>query len=223
MFQYLIAPSDEMQSSVPVLSDCRIAFDPIAAIHIADAFDHPVGCVMYMPANDAVGAAAFRFLGNSMFEFADEIHGSLYTVFQIGGKRPISETETPPYPVQRMIAPQREFVGTVTKESEPSGIADDHIKLIAMHDEKTPAIGRFMDCIAMDFDAAKIHAAIIAQRFIVIAGDENDARSLAHFPEEFLQNIIMRLRPDRAAFHTPEIDNVADKINGLCVVYFQKV
>ena len=91
-----------------------------------------------------------------------------------------------------------------------------------MHDEQPASVGRLVDKIMMDFDAAEIRPAIIAQSFIVIARDEDDPRALAHFAQEFLYDVIVRLRPGRSAFYAPKIDNVSNKVDRRGVMALQK-
>ena len=46
----------------------------------------------------------------------------------------------------------------------------------------------------------------------MIAGDENDVSPFAGFPEEFLNDIVMRLRPIMFPAQAPEIHHVADEV-----------
>jgi hypothetical protein len=56
----------------------------------------------------------------------------------------------------------------------------------------------------------------------MIAWNENQPRALADLAQQLLQHVIMRLRPDRASFDAPEIDDIADQIDRLGVVMLQK-
>lgn len=49
----------------------------------------------------------------------------------------------------------------------------------------------------------------------MIAGDVDDLSALPAFAEEFLNNIIVILRPVNAASESPDIDQVSDKIEFL--------
>jgi hypothetical protein len=57
----------------------------------------------------------------------------------------------------------------------------------------------------------------------MIAGDENDTRSLAGFPEKLLQHVVVRLQPERTALQAPEIDDIAHEIDGVRVIVADKV
>ena len=48
-------------------------------------------------------------------------------------------------------------------------------------------------------DAAEMGAVIVAQEFVVIAGDVDDARALARLAQKLLRHVVVRLRPVPAA------------------------
>ena len=81
-----------------------------------------------------------------------------------------------------------------------------------MQNEVSLAVGRFVDGVAADFDAAEIHAAVFAQAVVVVARNKNDARALAGFFQDFLQNVVVGLRPVRATADFPKIDDIANQI-----------
>jgi hypothetical protein len=58
-----------------------------------------------------------------------------------------------------------------------------------------------------------VHALEFAQKFVVVAGDIDDARALARFAQYFLNNVIVLLRPVPGASKPPAVDNVANQIN----------
>ena len=117
------------------------------------------------------------------------------------------------HPVQRMVEPKGKLVAAVAEQRQPLGRAHDHIEFIAVHDDVAPAAGRGVQSVAMDLDAAELHARIVAQGFVVIAGNHNQPRALADFPHQLLKHVVVRLRPMRTATDLPEIYDVADKID----------
>jgi len=102
-------------------------------------------------------------------------------------------------------------------------MGDHDIELVAMQHEIFPAIRRDMDRAVDEFDVAEIHAEIITQEFIVIAGQIDEARALAHLAQQLLHNVVLHLRPIPAAFETPAVNNVADKINDLGLIATQEL
>ena len=80
------------------------------------------------------------------------------------------------------------------------------------------SVGRPVHNALENFDAAEVHAAEVAQAFVVVPGDEDDPRPMSHFAKKFLHDVVMGLRPMRSATYLPEIDDVADKIDNVGVV-----
>ncbi len=80
-----------------------------------------------------------------------------------------------------------------------------------------------MNGIAHDLDAAEIGAAVLSQRLVMVAGNEDDPGTLANLTQQFLQDIVVRLQPDRSAPDPPEVYDVADKVDGVGIMLPQKV
>src|SRR5665648_1129847 len=121
------------------------------------------------------------------------------------------------------VEPERHRVAPVPKEGEPLGVADDHVELVAMHDEIAPAVRADVNRLALDGDAAELRAAIIPHGLVVVAGNVNELGALAHFAQEFLQHVVMGLRPVDAAPDAPEVDDVTDQVDLWSVVEAQEV
>ena len=111
----------------------------------------------------------------------------------------------------------------IPQEGEPLRIANDHIEFVAVQNMQAFAIRCLVNGIVHDLDAAEIGAAVLSQRLVVIAGNEDDPGTLAHLTQQFLQDIVVRLQPDRPTPDPPEVYDVADQVNGVRVMLTQKV
>ena len=80
-----------------------------------------------------------------------------------------------------------------------------------------------MHAVPHDLNAAETCSTVVAKTFVVIARDEDDTASLANLPEQLLQHVVMRLWPNRATFHPPEVDDIADQVIGVGIVVLQEV
>jgi hypothetical protein len=60
---------------------------------------------------------------------------------------------------------------------------DDDIELVAVHHKELPTVGHPVDGLADHGDPAELHVDVVAQRLVVIAGDIDDAGSLARLPQ----------------------------------------
>ena len=94
---------------------------------------------------------------------------------------------------------------------------------VAVDQQKTPAVGGFVHQLIDHLDIAENDAAVIAQRLVVIAGDEHHALAVARPAQQLLDHGVLRRRPVDAAAHRPEIDNVADQESLLGRVFAQEV
>jgi hypothetical protein len=120
-----------------------------------------------------------------------------------------------PEPVERGVEPERELVTVVAEEGEPARAAHDDVELVTVHDEIAPPLGGGVHNVLVDLDAAEAQAGIIAQALVVVARNEHEAHALARLAQQLLQHVVVRLRPMRAAAHLPEVDDVADQIDGV--------
>ncbi len=57
----------------------------------------------------------------------------------------------------------------------------------------------------------------------MIAGNEDDVRALAGLAHKLLHDIVVRLQPARIALQAPEIDDVADEIDGARLVIAKEI
>src|SRR5262249_11249716 len=74
-----------------------------------------------------------------------------------------------------------------------------------------------------DCDAAESHSTIVAQRLVMITGNKHELGAFARLAQELLQHVVVRLWPVDAAPDAPEVDDVADKVDAVCVVAAQEV
>ena len=114
-------------------------------------------------------------------------------------------------------------MAAVAEERQPFGIANDDVELIAVRDEQAQPVGRRVHAVAMDLDAVEARAAIVAQAFVVVARHEHQPRAAAHLVQQGLHHVAVGLRPHRAALDAPEVDDVADQIDGLGLVVLQEI
>ena len=91
-------------------------------------------------------------------------------------------------------------------------MAHHDIELVAVNDQKTPAVGGFMDFPLADLDAAEMRSQIVAQKLVMVSGDILDLGTLAHLAQQLLDHIVVFLGPVPALAQPPAVDDVADQI-----------
>ena len=62
-------------------------------------------------------------------------------------------------------------------------------------------------------DTAEVGAVVVAQEFVVVAGDVDDAHALARLPQQLLHDVVVGLRPEPSRAKRPAIDDIADQID----------
>src|SRR6266480_6162550 len=74
----------------------------------------------------------------------------------------------------------------------------------------------------LDLDVA-VGPAEVGHQLIVISGDVDYMRALAGFAQNFLDHVVVLLRPVNSATQRPNIDQVAHDIESIEVVLAQKI
>ncbi len=74
----------------------------------------------------------------------------------------------------------------------------------------------------LDLDVA-VGPAEVGHQLIVISGDVDYMRALASFAQNFLDHVVVLLRPVNSATQRPNIDQVAHDIESIEIVLAQKI
>src|SRR5262249_55200459 len=111
------------------------------------------------------------------------------------------------------IEPDSKVVSLVPQKSEPARVADNHIEQIAVNDQVTPAVGRTMHDASDDFNPAEVGPIEVTQKFVVVTRDIDDPRAFARLAQDFLDDVVVGLRPVPAGLELPAVDDVADEID----------
>src|SRR5690606_42074177 len=102
-------------------------------------------------------------------------------------------------------------------------MADHDVKNVAVDDQIFLAVRRFVNCRLTDLDAAEMGAIEVAQEFVVVPGNIDYSRALAPLAQQFLDDVIVALRPVPALSQTPAVNDVTNKIDDLGIVKAQKL
>ena len=102
-------------------------------------------------------------------------------------------------------------------------MAHHDVELVAVHDEKAPAVGGLDLGVAHDLDAAEAEADELTGEFVVVAGHEHHARAAPDLAQQLLDDVVVALRPVEAGAHAPAVDDVAHQIESIGVVVAKKI
>lgn len=75
----------------------------------------------------------------------------------------------------------------------------------------------------MLLDIAEDDTAVVAQCFVVVAGNEHHPLAVARPAQQFLHHRVLGLRPADTAAHRPEVDDVANQVSLLSRVFAQEI
>ena len=174
-------------------------------------------------ADHTVGLVMFGFGRQRLLESADEIDRVLHLHLRPFRQRPVGAAEDAQQQIENAVHRDRKVVGLVAEQREPARLCHDQIEHVAMHDQIALAVGGYVDGVLHHFDAAEMRAVIVAQEFVVVAGNVDQPRALARLPQQLLHHIVMCLRPIPRRAQGPAVDNVADQIDRVGFVMAQKI
>ena len=92
-------------------------------------------------------------------------------------------------------------------------MAHDDVEFVAMNDEVALTVGRGMDRLPLDLDPAEGQPEELAGEFVVVARNKDHPRAAPNLAQQFLDDVVMRLRPVPAGAEPPAVDDVADQVD----------
>ncbi|MCY1549678.1 hypothetical protein D9M68_858590 [compost metagenome] len=95
--------------------------------------------------------------------------------------------------------------------------------MVAVHHPQPPPVGRGVNGLVADLDAAEVVAVELAREFVVVARHEHHPAALAGAAQQFLHHVVVRLRPEPFATQLPAINDVAHQVQGLARVVLQEL
>ena len=207
---------DQLHATVKVLDHGRAAFHPIATIVIGRSVNLADRCGMDVPAEDAIHLVVLRIADDGLLEFSDKADDIFDFGFHVCAQRPVSETGKATNQIHGPITPHQQDITDVSQVREPAHILDDGVEFMAVHNEQSSAVGRFVNRIFLECDA-RVISVEGGEEFIVVPDDVDDLRSLAAFAQEFLNDVIVFLRPVDTPAQRPDVDEISHEIE--CVEF----
>ena len=213
---------DHGKNTILALDQGRTALDPIAAVIIRHIAEFADGCAMDVATEHGVHVMPHRIMRHSSFEFADEADRVFHTPLGVSAERPIAETEAAPDEIDKRIEREQKLITKVASKREPPHVLYHGIEFVAVNNQDAFPGGGDMDCPLLDLDVA-VGPAEVGHQLVVISRDVDHMRSFARFAQKFLDHVVVLLRPINSATQRPDIDQVADDVQNLEVVFAQKI
>ena len=204
------------------LDQRRTRLHPVAAIIIGNFAELMNRRAVNVTAHHCIDRIFLRILHNRGFKFSDETDRVFNALLHRGTKRPITEAEATPEKIDERIEREQELITKVARKGEPLHILHNGVELVPVNDQNLPPIRRAMNRIFLDRDVS-IDAVKVGQEFIVIPGNINHTRALACLAQDFLDNVVVFLRPVTRAAQLPDVDEIADDVERLKFVVAEKI
>jgi len=208
-----------------MLDDGGTAIDPVAAIDVHRSVlaftDHRT---VDMSADDAVQPALTGGMQCRFLEVEDELQRLLDPPLGVPGQRPVTaHAEAAADQRQQHVRPDQQVVGNVAEHGDPAMMARDLVEFVTMQQQEASPVGQRMHVFAADLDVAEGDVEIIAQRFVVVTGNEHHPLAMPRPTQDLLDHSVLRRRPCDAAAHRPEIDDIADQEKVLGTIGAQEI
>jgi hypothetical protein len=214
---------NEFDSAVKMFHQRGAALDPVAAVevlHVADGLD--LGAVD-VAADDAVHALLARHLREGFLVLGHKFHRGLGLELQVRGERPVAEAEGAAQAIEVQVEIENPVVQVRADLFEQVVEVREAVGLVAVRDEIFPPVRADVNDLLRERDAAEPHAGEFLHELVMIAGEVDDARLLAAFAEQFLDQDVVVVAPVPAEAQLPAVNQVADDVEVAAVGDAQEV
>jgi len=198
-------------------------FNPVAGIAIEEAIHILDFGLVDVAADDAIGSMSASLAHHGLFVIGDEADDVFYASLDVGREGPFGKTKAAADAVEESAHMDHQIIAIVAQDGEPRSILHNTIELVSVQDPETASVGGFVHGIGKNDDAAEGETGKLMKEFVMISGDAYHVRTLADFAQEFLNDIVVGLRPIPRAFEGPTIEDIANEIPVVGVVAFEKV
>jgi glycosyltransferase involved in cell wall biosynthesis len=218
-------PFDDFPFTIHRLYQRRARLDPVAAVEIVDVADLSHFGFVNVATNDAVEPFVVCVFGQHFFEIGDEGDRFFDIVLDIFRKRPVAvETDATARTVEQMVQVQQQIVADIAQFGDPAFGHRHRIEIVPVGDIVAASIEPLVHRLVADMDTvSQQHRHEWTQKFVVIAGDIKDIHPFSSEPQNFLNDIRMRLFPDHTTLDRPSVNDVADEIDRFGLVLFEKI
>ena len=207
-----------------MLDDGGAAIHPVAAVDVGQTVHLADGGAVDVPADDAVETALAYRMDHRVLEIVNEIDRPLDAAFGVAGQRPVAgNAQGAPQPGKPGIDAHQEVVGDVAQHRHPAVMTHHLIEFVAVQQQVAAAIGRGVDVLADHADVAERGVDVLAQGFVMVAGNQHHLIPAPRPSQHFLHHGVLLRRPVDRSAHRPEIDDIPDQKEMVGFVLAQKI
>ncbi len=176
---------------------------------------------MDMAAEDALDVESPGITNDRLLVNANKTDRVFDPLFDRFAQRPVAKAEEPADCVYQRVEREQKLVAEIAEEREPLDVLHHGVEFMPVQDENPVPVRGDMERVLLDRDRA-VSPEMAGEEFVVIAGDINDPSPFARLAQNFLNHIVVLLRPVDSAPERPDINQVTDNVERVEFVLFQK-
>src|SRR5438046_2379519 len=149
---------------------------------------------------------------DGLFEFADETDRVFDALLGVSAKRPVTEREATADEIDGGVKRKQKLVTNAAGEREPLRVLHNRVQLVSVNDKQPAPIGRVVNGVLLDRNIA-VRAGECADEFVMVAGDIDNRHAFARLAQNFLNDVVLWLRPEHSTSQLPDVDQIADDVS----------
>src|SRR5205823_1075894 len=159
---------------------------------------------------------------DGLFEFADETDRVFDALLGVSAKRPVTEREATADEIDGGVKRKQKLVTNVAGEREPLRVLHNRVQLVSVNDKQPAPIGRVVNGVLLDRNIA-VRTGECADEFVMVAGDIDNRHAFARLARNFLNDVVLWLRPENSTSQLPDIDQIADDVEFVAIIIAQEL
>ena len=178
---------------------------------------------MNVTADNALYILFTRHLRDGFFVVGNVFDGLLRFVLEISRDRPIAKPQAAADPIENQVQVENPIIKPRADTIEQPVKVSDAVALMAVNDEIAFTVRAYMDGLPRQRDTTESQVRKILQKFVVVAGNVNNPRLLATFPQQFLDEHIVFVAPEPFPLQLPPVNKVADNVEITAFAFAQEI
>lgn len=196
--------------------------DPIAAVVIGRLPDATNDGTVDVATENALNVETARVTDDGILVGADETDRILDPSFDRLAQRPVFEAKNTTRRVHKRVQCEQELVAKIAQQREPLDILNNGVELMPVKDQNTAPIRRDMNRMLLNRDRT-IRSEVAGKELVVISRNVDHPGPFARLAQNFLDDVVVLLWPVNPAPQRPDINQVADNVERVELVFLQEV
>jgi hypothetical protein len=182
--------------------------------------------VVNVPADNAIEPSLLAVSRKVLLEVKHEAHGLLHLVLQVSRQRPVPKAQLSTHPVEFGVEIQNNVICFIAEETYPWHYSVDSVEHVSVYNKITFAVcpSVFVLIVNLYVAEGELIWHECSQELIMIAGNVDNLGSFLGEGKNLTHDVGVVLIPaPTILLYLPAVNNVANKIESVARVVFQKV